>query len=147
MRILNSFLVLSRTQFKAIYIFWTLLMLFYDGIIIYTTYETFYILLTNGFEFKTFPVFHITIALLSILIPLNLVLFYLAMFFQNRNVILILRWLPIGVLILFIYFIIVLSDNYIVTDFVWMFLFIVSYSIVWIKQNAYFQLIKTRKSQ
>jgi hypothetical protein len=108
-------------------------------IIWFSFYPTFIDLLTKEFRFTTFPLFIISLVLLGVFLPVNMILFYLAHFTDSKIISSILRWLPIPNMILFFHWAFTIKEYVNATYAILMIFYIVSSTIVWIKQGNYFE--------
>lgn len=141
MKSLNSYLELTVSQFKSVYIIWTILTIFFEGFFLYLVST----LLKDFFYSDLKPISFIIQSLLIFLLPINSILFYISLYRDNRRIKIILAWLPILVIFLFsfwsIYMIKYTNELYAVL----IILFIISSAIIRIKQDRYFKFLDGKR--
>jgi hypothetical protein len=129
-------------QFRAIFISWTILSIFYGISIASSTATIAESMVAQKLQFQQLPVFITSLFLLSVLIPLNVIAFYVAHFKINKFLTMILNVLPFLVIPPFIYWAICISSELLFNDFVWMTLFVGSYVVMGLRQGQYFEYRK-----
>lgn len=138
---------LTASQYKVIYITWTILGLIFTIIIEVSSIGVVKDLIEQEFSFNGFPIFTISLLALAILMPANLVLFYMGHFFKSKFITASLKWVPICIVVLFPYYIYTIRDY--VSNFylVLATAFILSYFIVFLMQNSYLASIRNKKNR